>query len=375
MPTEKKIQGALYGVTVAPSWPDESSLVNMTDETDPPGYMIKMVLRLLYGKGLPQGGDKSEWALPLFFEGHVFLVTDIRRYKWRILGKEGADVSAARLRKKFIGATKLLNGLVAKWAKERFDSDDLFLQNHYYKTLALYEHFKEATGLLVSSAQDTQGNDPRKSKRRKRNGISAITDRLNTEIIRRSHAEYNLIATAVFFFALTEVVFDICFALGERRGLTYKKFRKLDWTERFKLIFDVSSSASLAKLYSGLIEVRRYYRNIPVHASPEFFFNLKGFGLVPSDYSVLESPHMLQPIAFEPKEAARILQMFDDTLGLFRSEGIPGLARIYAESGLLIPINQEALEGLKKHMGSSALFEAEMRKRADYQDEIDNMEV
>ncbi len=369
---DKKINSALYGINVAQSWPDETDYISFDSrETDPPGYMIKMVLYRLYGKRLPRGGDKSEWALPIEYQGHTFVITDYRRYSWNIYGHSEGRRLVPSLKKKIISAANLLNKFISQEAKSHFEHDDLFLQNHYHRTLALYNHFYEATTSLL--AEDDAAH--KQKKKRKDSRLEGIATILNAEIRRHQMIERNLIATAIFFFSLTEVLFDICFALGDRRNVSYKQYRESDWSDRFKSVFDVSKKSNISKLYTDLIAVRRYYRNIPVHASPEFFFHLKDFGLIPSDYAALSSPHMSEPLGFRPETAISVLQLFDAALKLFNNGGVAGFAKIYAAYDLAIPISIQAAAEVKRFMTSKKVFKTEMNKRASYQDAIDNMEI
>lgn len=358
---------ALYGVNVSSSRPREDSLSSAGGGTSPPGYMIKMVLVFLYGSRLPQGSDKSEWELPLEFQGLTFLVTDFRRYKWNIYGPEGSQEEARELKRKLITAANILNKQIENEAQTHFASDHLFIQNHYHKTLALYEYFySEVRSQLEAPPNNKEGTEAERFD---------ISEEMVHEIQRNIRIEFNLIATSIFFFALTEVLIDACFALGNRNGCSYKDFRKKDWAKRVKFFLKFSSDKTFAADYKDILEVRRYYRNIPIHASPEYFFPMKGFGLIPSNYRALQAPHMLPSIGFSQEEALRVLGLFDRFFGYFKASQVGKFAFIYVKSGLPIPIHSESAEKLKKFMSSEEKFKEEVQSRTDYQDMRDNMDI
>ena len=198
--TEKKITAALYGIQVASEWPSISDH-RIFESINPPGYMIKMVLQHLYGKRLPRGGDKSEWALPILYGEKIFTIEDFKRFKWNIYGKQNDRLLAKELANKIISATKIFNNHIKKIAKESFSNDDFSLQNNYYKARNIFEFFSEQVKVLL--AQKTKPklkDDP------------SFVDILSTEIEKRRLLEFYTIATSVFFFSLTETIFDSIFA-------------------------------------------------------------------------------------------------------------------------------------------------------------------
>lgn len=330
--------------------PSDVDYKKIIEGVDPPGYMMKMVLRYFLGRRLPIGGDKSEWILPLFYEDCYFYIQDWKRYKWMIFGDKHTKETAKKMLKKLKSAITILNKSVKEEARKHFEVDDFFLQNNYYKTKALYEFYSSKTSLLITERE---------------NGKSILINSNNDFGNKKETAgyyqfdfslQYNFITTTVYFFALTEVLLDVCFALGERNKLTYKQFRKLNWKERFKQYFDLKKT-NINNIYNDLNYTRRYYRNYPIHAKPEFFFPFGEFGLIPSDFEDLYKPHMLEFIQFAPKEAKKRLKLYERTLKLFNKQGVKGYAKLFAESNLPIPILTQEASKWKTLMNSKTAFQ------------------
>ena len=75
-------------------------------------------------------------------------------------------------------------------------------------------------------------------------------------------------ATAVIlFFGRMEIIFDAIFVFGERRGLTYRQFRNLDWKERFRFVVEVTPSPA-KEAYEEMGRIQARHRNILSHGTP-----------------------------------------------------------------------------------------------------------
>ncbi|MGE5681252.1 MAG: hypothetical protein ACM34K_10285, partial [Bacillota bacterium] len=204
-------------------------------------------------------------------------------------------------------------------------------------------------------------------------GTPSFKDIISPEIERRKLLEFYTTATAVFFFSLTETIFDSIFSLCDRKGIKYAEFRKMDWEKRFRSLIPLDDDIKF--FYNELIFTRKFYRNIPVHSSPEYFFHYEGFGLIPSNFEALFDPHMIPTLGFSADEAERIINCFDDFLDLLSKHPSTIYGYIYAKYDLPIFISKEPIEELKKYMSSIEEFEEELENRARYQDAVDNMEV
>jgi len=66
----------------------------------------------------------------------------------------------------------------------------------------------------------------------------------------------------ILFFGLMEILFDVCFALGDRKGKGYTEFRTMDWKERFRFVMDVARSPA-REIYSGAVGIAADRRRSP----------------------------------------------------------------------------------------------------------------
>lgn len=365
--TVKKIREALHGIEVSPTWPDYREIEFLINrEIRPPSYIIKLILEILLGDKLPKGMDKSAWELPISFNNHELLVSDWKHYAWSVSGTESALSVINPLIKKFNAAGKIIDSYLEKQAKIHLESGDFSLINKYYDSLSLYESFRDRLKIQLKLANKDKIKGPAGPKR------SALFNKY-CEALKNS--EIFFIATTIFFFAHTEVLFDAFFSLGDRKQLTYRKFRELDWAERFKFFFNVSNDSQIEMLYKSLIEARRFYRNIPVHSSSEYLFPLRGMGLIPATFDNLDQLNMLHGIIFEAEVAKNKLNVFEETLKLFKNHPLTKWGYLYAESGLCIHIKNEFVNDIKSFMTTEEDFQKELHKLVYIQDAIRNGEI
>ncbi|MCD4669347.1 MAG: hypothetical protein K8S14_02755 [Actinomycetia bacterium] len=363
---EKKLKEAFYGVAVS-NWPDDVNYKSYCRETNPPAYMIKMGMQFLYGGGLPTGGDKSEWEVCISYKENKWIISDWKRYAWRIYGPLGYPAKADELEKKLRAVAKILDNEITKISDIEFHNENISLHNQFSKIESLYGYFFEkAKKALDSKAESvSKSNSP----------VESLSGILNGQLNRSRDIEYNLLASIVFFFSLTELVFDSCFSLTDRKEMRFDDFRRLDWSECFKLFIAPSGSRSLENLYGKIIVMRTFYRNIPVHASPTFFFNFDGFGLIPSSYERLNDSHLSHKLLFDENEQKFLIDTIEKAMVLLKEHDNTRHGYLYAQSGLPIHIAKEAVEEIKKYMHPISVFEEELERRNELQDRIDNMDI
>lgn len=366
---KNKVKQALYGITISDDWHDISG-VSSTSESyyKPPSYMIKMALEILYGGRLPSGYDKSAWQIPILFHNNNWLISDWKNSTWSINTRIGTKKEAEILFRKFELTSKILDKYVRSQAKKQFENENISLNNRFEKSLQILKHFIQK---LQKSVQDFKSNEYQSLEVGET--LSKAFNRIRWEA--RQEVEIYTITTSIFFFSHTEVIFDACFSLTDRKGLKYKEFRALEWSDKFKFFIAPSSDSKINSLFSDLLGIKKYYRNIPVHSSPEFLFPLENYGLLVASYENLYLPHMEYSITFDVSEGERILNTITNCLSLLMTHENTMFGYLYAESGTTIHIKKEFVEQLKIHMTSLNEFTKELKRRAAYQDAINNGDI
>ncbi len=370
----KKILEALTGIKYSEKWPNQVSLVKYDRMDEPPSYLIRLVFTVFLKAMLPEGGDKSDWELPIEYKGRIWLLWDWKRYAWNLEGPPNHTKEAEELIKKIKAAAAIMDRDLALTAKKKYESGEFSLQNQYHKLRGLYDFFREnSEKSSVKKQKVSHGNTGAKGDID--TAIHSLSSELNLQYQKLRRIEANTIAAVVFYLAMIEVIMDACFSLSDRKDLTYADFKGMNWSERLKWLIPVGSSNDLNRLFSDIVFIRTEYRNLTVHSSPEFFFHIPYFGLVPSTYKKHFLPHAKQHPSIGEEQAKKIFEIFGRFEAMLRKRDETKFGMIYAESGLPIHIDNKTVSKLKRKMNSLDEFKSELEHICSLQDAFDNMDI
>jgi len=329
--------------------------------------MVRAVIELLAGGRVYSGGDKSAWETGLTFEGIQWCIQDRRRSDWILWGPPGNRSAADTLAKKLTSASRILDGAILEFGREMVGQDQLALQNNYHRVKNMYEFFRNHVDTTLKRIDEFRRN-------RRLDIAEGLADFLNERFGLDKELEAYSLSAIMFFFAMTEVLLDCCFALGDRGGHTFMEYRKLDWGERFTRFFAVGTGQAQS-IYEDVLRARREHRNIWAHADPVLYVPIEGVGLIPMTYDHLDKPSMNFFSTIDAGEAQRMFAAFDALLGLFEDHSLGWYAKNYADSGLPIQIAQPRADELRGLMNDKDAFMNELEERCRYQDAVDNMEI
>ena len=195
-------------------------------------------------------------------------------------------------------------------------------------------------------------------------GITITINKASTyyfnELIRLEEViSHNASAMIAFFFSYTELLFDVLFALDEGRGMTYSKFRQLDWAERFKKVLPVATERSLGSVYEQLLDIKRTNRNTLFHGfggESALLVRLAPVGLIPVSYDVLKKSILFSWHPVEESNARMILencQAFDEWVLRYDRAWY---AYTYAASTFEIPFDSKQVKRINGWMSSRQEF-------------------
>jgi hypothetical protein len=189
----------------------------------------------------------------------------------------------------------------------------------------------------------------------------------NAYFAKRRDCEASAAGAVVLFFGMLELVFDSCFAFGNRNGLTYQQFRSTDWKERFKLSIDVDISPA-KEIYQELLIVQQRYRNVFSHALPLFMVFHQESGWIRTDMTRVTELNTNPLSGFNETDLGEIFALFDRATKLFEDDPNTWAATMYVRTPLPIPLAPAAVASLLKHAGSREEFSAEIDSRVEVQE-------
>lgn len=361
---------ALTGVQLLERWLNPEATSQLQTATRPPTYLVRAALELVFGYRLPRRHEKSAWGVAVSYEGEDFEIVDWKRYEWSISGRSGTEEIATQLLKKLAAAARVLDGYLKKECRALVEAEEFSLDNQFPRYHALFSMFREeCLSWMAKEISQTV------SRRPLLNGLVEIIDSSFQELgTQASRAHGNLLAATVFFFSLTEVILDYCFALGDRKEKTFREFRSLDWAERFKLVVPMEESDAQA-LYQSLLKIRRHYRNESVHASPLYGFAIEGVGLIPATFDDLDRPSLVNPWFADNQDARGVLEILGRAMSHLETSEATRFGFAFAQTGLAIHIAEQRLVQHREAMTSMESFRVFLDALIEHQDAVANMYV
>lgn len=349
----RRLRGAIHGIQPGETAELQRPLHRyVASTTTPPTYAVRLVLTAVFNDWLSWRDDVDGIrTVCVRFEGATWEVRLGKLYAWSLLGPPGQDAAAERLRRKLTAGGKIVNAFISRMAREKISRDEFFVFNTYQRTRFYYEHFRNATLRALRS---------RKTRRRLRRLEIApdVSDShffhvLSQCLLDERERDALCAAMVMFFFALTELLLDTCYSLGDRRGVRFHAFRRLDWVERFKFVFDVEDPL-LRGTYQRILSIRERHRNVLAHAAPLILIVDELVGaFVPQDPNNMDDPRWNSLYAFGKEDAREVIAAFDALDEYFETHELAALATAFLETMLPVYIHQGAVKSLyAKHGGS-----------------------
>jgi hypothetical protein len=374
-----RLSNALRGMSISKEWPNWWPVTSFAMQTgkeenpylrnrysDPPSYIVKIALVLNFKTKLADGDEKSDWAIPIKYKGEKWVLSDSKRSSWFLEGPADPKDLASEICKKLIAASKILDKMLACEFKELASQDEFYIQNRYFDVDRFYRYYREKAEEVLSLMENSRRPD---------NAGNGGGFSLGAVFRNFRDLESLTISAIVFFFAKTEAILDSCFALSDRKGLSFEVFRRIDWADRVKHFVKVNSDNELNQTFSELVYIKTHYRNRIVHAAPELLFSIPNIGLVPESFERYSEPHMGLFSRITEESVKRIFEVFDYFETRIESIESTRYGFEYAKSGLAIPLYKKEVQLLRNAMRNLEDFRSLLESRREQQDAFDNMEI
>jgi hypothetical protein len=183
-------------------------------------------------------------------------------------------------------------------------------------------------------------------------------------------ASHDAAASLLFFFAGTETLFDIAYAISDIQQKSYFQFRKMSWAERFKAVFPVGSDCHLHDVYRDLKTLLDEFRHEIAHGlggSNAVLVGVPGVGVIPVSYEKnrsvvvtaarIASPRSSDIFLVETESIPQIMACLDRFDAWMEDNLFGWCVKRFAESGLLIPFHAKRIQEIRRHLESKEQFE------------------
>lgn len=372
----KKLHEALYGVEFFdPQQHSELSqqlVRHLEFQQLPASYLLGVALEDFAGQKLPRG-DKKAWQALLVFKGSLWHLYDWKNSSWTLNGPPDSDSVREALVKKLRSAARLIQRRLESKAKSKIRNGDFAIANQFGRLESYYWHLRREAEKLLSLSLTAEPPEPILMDSLPDSAIRMLdTSAINDYFKKWREADAAAAGAVMLFFGLMEVLFDACFAFGDRKGLTYSEFRSKDWKERFRFVIDVTTPSG-EKIYCDLMRVQKRFRNVFAHALPtRFVFDDRLGCWIPENVDELTEPRMNLLYAFDKEDVSSTFAVFDAAISFFDNNEATWAATMYAKSPLPIPLAPARLAPLMKCAESRDMFESEIERRVDALDDFIN---
>jgi hypothetical protein len=369
---QKKILAALHGVE--PFDPDKHKVLPkdltrlLIDQKKPVSRFLKLALVELHGRKL-YTGDKIEWKAYIVFKGSVWYIHDWKHASWTLYGPANAETTMKVLLKKLEAAAKAAESSLETRSKAKIAAGNFALAHQFWMLKSYYWSLRKHAEVMLGLKCEPEPGVPVSTFRLPTGGTVTQYDMpgTNAYFAKRRDCEASAAGAVVLFFGMLELVFDACFAFGNRSGLAYQQFRRKDWKERFGLSINVDVSPA-KDIYQELLLVQQRYRNVLSHALPLFMVCHQESGWIPSDMTRVTELNSNPLFGFKETDLGAMFALFDRARKLFEDDPNTWAAMMYVQTSLPIPLAPTAVASLLKHAGSRDEFAAEIDRRIDMYD-------
>jgi hypothetical protein len=337
-------------------------------QTQPTGYLLQLALEAVIGKKLPSR-DKKLWVAILVFKDRIWQLSDWKGASWTLDGPPDSEADRIVLVRKLTKAAGIAERKIDAESEGMVQTGQFAIVNQFIRIGTYYHYLRnDAEKLLTLKV----GEEPSKiiSTGQTEGGGTIVVEEvtaMNNFMANWQRAEASAVGAIIFFFGLMEVLFDACFAFGDRQGLTFQEFRRKEWKERFKLVMDIKKLEA-SKIYNDLLGVQVRYRHVFTHALPTIVVPHPQLGWISAETRQLHEPRMQQLFTFNSEEIRTTFRLFDQAIQLFEGNEKTWAAARFVSSPLPIPLDPVKIAALVKHAGSREDFEKEIDRRIEWLD-------
>jgi len=364
------------------STPSNRTTSVITGIRDPPSYIVQYVLLAVLGLDHYGRSDKVWWQTYFTYKNRIFKVRDYKFGSWTIEGddhtEEGKKV-ADEIKERISKACKVLDEVLYQELKQKVDIGDYHINNAHRKLVDIFEFHLDRTreviiGYDLAMKKIGKMKPPNlKPPKMPRKGIGIVR---NTGLSKYLNTVYRLrtqsaraitshcFAMITSFYSLTEFLLEAIYAF-ERSRLPLEDFRKLEWNERFKLLFPIDNNKELRQFYNSFIDIKRNYRNPLTHGLADEAGRLVWLdfaGLVPLSYHYLSTKLNYDEVQIAKEDALVIMETFTKFLSFIESNEPYRYYLRYLSYGFPIPMNPKQIQKYKAEMTSFENFEEYMQQ-------------
>lgn len=317
---------------------------------DPPSYIVGHIFFTYLNYTNHGTLDKIWWHTFFKYKDSSYFIHDYKFGSWSI--EAIGDIEKAKLNlPNIIGKIKECSHYADKLLQEEFkidiQNDKFWIKNNYHSLMNMYLYYKKELKNKIKRHED------------------------------KSHVLYKTIPLIISFFSFLEFFLDVVYAFSDSE-MNFIDFRKMPWQDRFKEVINVNDNQKVTPIYTKLVSIKSEYRNPLMHGltnESSLIVSSPYEGLVPISFTHLEGKLELGLYSFKINNSIEILECFDMFIRFIKRNKPYSFYVMYLDTRFEIPINNEQIQRIKKHMTSKKVFNDYINDRLKYSDMIRNREI
>jgi len=349
-----------------------------TGNYDPPAYIVAFVFFFVLGYKNFGGFEKVWWHTYFRYKNIPFLIRDYKFGTWSLEAKtdiETANDLVPELQGKIRSAARHADKILKAEFKAEIEKGQFYINNAYGKLRSSYEFYLEETKAAVVALEEFVAQEA--LKKHDMQDMQEIVDSHNKRLDLERVITYRTIPLINTFFSLLEFLLDVFYAFQQPK-LSFFKYRKHSWRDRFKSAIPLQPGSDFTKYYEQLANIWSQYRNTFTHGLTNESSLLVPFsfaGLVPVSYEHLSNTIHYGFVQMSSNTVREIITTFSNFFDLIANEEPYCYYVLYVDYGFPVPVAKQAVEGIVKEMTDYEGFEQYLHGRSSYEDAVTNRDI
>jgi hypothetical protein len=295
-------------------------------------------------------GEKVRWSVYVTVEREPF-VFELRKFGFAIGHRDGIPPALLkRVEGQLSSSLRLLEPLLATYAKTQIESGNLTLENRMSEFDRRYGYFRALADRAFGPDPEppTETSTPKDSS----GDIKLFadwTDRMNRDVRRKEEGYFASVAMVDAYFSRLEhrVLLLRAFIGRPLAAGDFEAFLEMPWDERLREVANFNSDSARGRLLGRLREVKATIRNPLAHGGIEsdggaFYFHMPRIGTIPANLSRYRGRLRMSFFPIPESTHAEACALFDE-LDAMLTEGPLKLPNEFVRWGIDPQFDADAL--------------------------------
>lgn len=342
--------------------PNVGTAVKVKDK--PPSYIVFIIFVHLKKYDFGEGWEKIAWEIPIKYKNIPMMLAhkkfgfSIRTFTNKEEHAKLAQEAIYKINKTIPVAEQLIEPLI----KSQVDIGAITLDNDYNFLRSRYKYFREKA--VEHLKKEINGDGDEESKKSFDAAMEEYRNSGKIEIdfrVLKGKAASYIAAMTDAYYSLLEHIFVLIrpFIINDKNNIPLSKFIGLNWSDKYKILFDTKDSKAKKQL-DVLQKIKEIYRNPLAHGNfrkegHSLYVHFPHVGAIPMRLTQTNSIDHFSFYNTKETELDFILNNFDE-FDSFLEEGHAKYGMIYIKRGISVLYDEKNKKRYHEAMRSEKIF-------------------